>query len=254
MRNVIDAIRTRKICIGSWIQINSPTVAEIMASLDYDWIAVDCEHTDITITEFSNIIRAMHGRKSIPFIRVRENDELAIRQALDMGAQGIIVPMVHTADQARKAVLAAKYPPEGIRGFCFSRMNDWGVNFDEYAQKANDSITVVVMIESKEAVNNIDEILEVQGVDGVFIGPYDMSGSYGCVGQIDNDLIIQAQKKVIESCNRYNKSAGIHIVLPTEQNITDAIEKGFKFIALGVDVVYLRESAKRAIEIIKDIK
>lgn len=253
MNKIISDIKTGKLTIGSWIQTGNPVVAEVMASLNYDWIAVDCEHTDISVSKFTTIARAMYGRKALPFVRVRENDILAIRQALDMGAQGIIVPMVNNADQATKAVQAAKYPPEGIRGFCFSRMNDWGENFDKYAKYANDSIPLIVMIESKEAVENIDEILSVPGVDGVFIGPYDMSGSYGCVGQTDHKLIIDAKNKVLDSCAKNKKTAGIHIVLPLEKDIKKAIKQGFTFIALGVDVVYLRESAKKALEVAMNV-
>jgi len=243
---VRKALIERKLTIGSWIQIGPPAVAEILANAGFDWIAADCEHTDIDIKGFTAI-----GRGAVPMIRVRENDTLAIRQALDLGAQGIIVPLVNTAEQAKKAVMAAKYPPQGIRGFCFSRMNNWGVDFDEYAKKANENIAVVVMIESKEAVENINEILEVKGVDGTFIGPYDMSGSYGVVGQIDHPLILDACKTVVKACNKHSKAAGLHIVKPTPESIEKAVEDGFTFIALGVDTVFLSQGARTAVNSIK---
>jgi 2-keto-3-deoxy-L-rhamnonate aldolase RhmA len=248
---VRKALIERKLTIGSWIQIGHPVVAEILANAGFDWIAADCEHTDIDIKGFAEIARGMHGRGAVPMIRVRENDTLAIRQALDLGAQGVIVPLVNTAEQARKAVMAAKYPPQGIRGFCFSRMNNWGVDFDEYAKKANENIAVVVMIESKEAVENIDEILEVKGVDGVFIGPYDMSGSFGVVGQTGHTLILDACKTVVKACNKHSKAAGLHIVKPTPESIEKALEDGFTFIALGVDTVFLNHSASAALMEVK---
>ena len=195
----------------------------------------------------------MHGRGTIPFARVRENDTLAIRQVLDAGAQGIIVPLVNTADEAKRAVAAAKYPPQGLRGFCFSRMNDYGTKFDEYAANANENIAVVVMIESKQAVENIDEILAVEGVDGVFIGPYDMSGSYGLVGQTDHPVIRDACRKVVKACEKHGKSAGLHLVNPTPEAISKTIADGFTFIALGVDMVFLNQAARTALNTARDM-
>lgn len=245
---VRKALIERKLTIGTWIQIGHPAVAEILANAGFDWIAADCEHTDIDIKGFAEVARGMHGRGAAPMVRVRENDTLAIRQVLDLGAQGVIVPLVNSAEEAKKAVQAAKYPPEGIRGFCFSRMNNWGVDFDDYARQANEDIAVVVMIESKQAVENIDEILEVEGLDGVFIGPYDMSGSYGVVGQTSHPILLEAYNTVVKACEKHNKSAGLHIVKPTSVSIKKALKEGFTFIALGVDVVFLNNGARTAFE------
>lgn len=248
MNPVRKALLDRKLTLGSWIQTSSPVSAEIMAEQGFEWIAVDCEHTDSQIYEFTSVIRGMYGRGVVPFARVRENDTLAIRQFLDMGAMGVIVPMVNSAEEARRAVAAAKYPPLGVRGFCWGRMNNWGQNFDEYAASANEDIPVVVMIETKQAVDNIDEILDVEGVDGVFIGPYDMSGSYGCIGQTSHPIIKQACKRVAEACARHNKSAGMHIVVPTDENIAEAKRDGFTFIALGTDIAFIRDGAQRVLK------
>ncbi len=242
------ALLERTPTFGSWLQIGPyPALAEILANAGYDWLGVDCEHSDIDVEGFTALIRGMYGRGSVPLARVRENDTLAIRQMLDAGAQGVIVPLVNTADAARKAVAAAKYPPQGIRGFCFSRMNDYGCDFDDYAATANDNIAVVVMIESKQAVENIDAILAVDGVDAVFIGPYDMSGSYGLTGQPDHPVIRDACRTVIDACATHGKSAGLHLVKPTPENIAQTIADGFTFIALGVDMVFLDQAARSAL-------
>lgn len=241
------ALLERTPTFGSWLQIGPyPAVAEILANAGYDWLGVDCEHSDIDVEGFTALARGMHGRGALPLARVRENDTLAIRQVLDAGAQGIIVPLVNTAEEA-KAVAAAKYPPQGVRGFCFSRMNNYGTNFDEYARTANENIAVVVMIESKQAVDNIDSILEVDGVDGVFIGPYDMSGSYGLIGQTSHPVIQEACKKVVMACRKHGKSAGLHLVNPTPEAISKTIQDGFTFIALGVDMVFLNQAADTAL-------
>ena len=170
------ALLERKVTLGTWIQLGHPAIAEILGNAGFDWIAADCEHTDIGIQGYTDLLRGMYGRGSVPLVRVRENSTMAIRQVLDAGAKGVIVPLVNTAEEARRAVAVARFPPQGIRGFAFFRANDWGVNFDEYAQNANRETVIVVMIETKEAIENIDAILAVDGVDGVLIGPYDMSG------------------------------------------------------------------------------
>jgi 2-keto-3-deoxy-L-rhamnonate aldolase RhmA len=245
---VRNALLSREVSLGTWIQFGHPGIAEVMANAGFDWIAADAEHTDIGVSEFGAIARGMHGRGAEPFVRVRENDTLAIRQMLDMGARGILVPLVDTAEQAQKAVEAAKYPPSGIRGYCFSRMNDWGAEFDEYAQNANDNVAVVVMIESKKSVENISDILSVDGVDGVFLGPYDMSGSYGIPGQTDAPEVREACDQVVKACEECDKSAGIHLVKPTPETIQQTIDDGFTFIALGVDAVFVDQAARGALQ------
>lgn len=249
---VKKALLERRLTLGSWIQIGNAAIAELLGNIGYEWIAADCEHTDISVESFSQLARGMEKYHTIPMARVSENSTMAIRKMLDAGAQGVIVPLVNNAEEARKAVMAAKYPPIGVRGFAFVRANQYGVNFDEYVAHANENIAVVVMIESKEAVDHIDEILAVDGIDGVFIGPYDMSGSYDIVGQTQHPIIKEACQKVVEACQRHNKAAGLHIVLPTQKNISEAIEQGFTFIALGMDTVFLNEAAKLAFQIGKE--
>ena len=222
--SIRKALIERNITFGTWIQIGHPAAAEILANTGFDWIAVDCEHTDIEIECFSNIARGMYGRVPVPLVRVRENNILAIRQVIDAGAEGVIVPLISTAEDAKKAVAAAKYPPLGVRGYAFSRVNNWGVDFDSYSKSANDDVAVIVMIETKQAVDNIDEILSVEGVDGVFIGPYDLSGSYGIAGQTSNPIVLKACANIVETCFKHSKSAGIHVVIPTSQEIKRTID------------------------------
>ena len=254
MNNLKKALLGKKLTIGTWIQSGSTVSAEILANLDYDWIAVDCEHSDIDIHSFSEISRAIDSKNKITIARVRENDKLAIRQVLDMGAKGIIVPLVETPEEARRAVEAAKYPPMGVRGFGYARANSWGADFNQYVASANDEISVIVMIESKKAVENIDAILEVKGVDGVFIGPYDMTGSYGCVGDLSNPAIVQACKRIANSCAVHKKAAGQHIVYPTSENIKKAIDDGYTFIALSTDIVFIDKSARSYLDLVKSYK
>ena len=245
---VRQALLERRLTIGTWIQVGHPAVIEVLAAAGFEWLGIDCEHTDIDVAAFASLARAAHGRGVAVLPRVKDNDTLAIRQVLDMGAHGVIVPLVSTAEQADRAVRAAKYPPRGIRGYCFSRMNDWGKNFDQYAAGANDRIAVVVMIESKQGVENIDSILAVDGVDGVFIGPYDMSGSYGMPGRTDEPVIRDACRRVVDACARAGKAAGLHVVMPAAAAIERAVADGFTFIAVGADTVFLSNAALAALQ------
>ena len=240
------ALLERQVTIGSWIQINNPTSAEVLSQAGFEWLGIDIEHTDIDVTSLAGLLRGMHGRGAVPVARVEANETMAIRRALDMGVQGVLVPLVSTAEQAQRAVSASKYPPQGVRGFAFCRANNWGAGFDDYARTANDEIAVVVMIETRSGVENIDAILAVEGVDGVFIGPYDLSGSYGMPGQTDHPIVVDAQRQVVDACRRSGKSAGLHIVKPTPDAIRHAVEAGFTLICLGIDAVFLDQAARAA--------
>jgi len=250
---VRQALLERRLTVGTWIQIGHPAVAEILAGVGFDWLAADCEHADIDAATFANLARGMHGRGPIPLVRVRCNELLAIRVVLDMGARGVIVPMVNTAEDAERAVQAAKYPPRGVRGYCFSRMNDYGVDFDDYAAGANDDIAVVAMIESKEAVENIEGILATDGIDGIFIGPYDMSGSFGIPGKTDDPVVKDACSRVRDACAAAGKSAGMHVVIPAEEAIRNAVADGYTFIAVGIDTLFLQDNAQQALAALRNL-
>lgn len=234
-----DKLKKRKAVIGSWLQIPAPSIAEIAAQQGIDWVAVDMEHTEIGYETLAGIFRALNGSNTSPVVRVRGNDELDIRRALDVGAEGIIVPLVHTAEQAEKAVGYCKYPPEGIRGYAFCRANKWGDSFDEYVKTANEKTALFVMAESREAVENVDSILNVEGIDGVFIGPYDMSASYGVVGQTDHPLVKAGCQIVLEACKAHGKIAGIHMVKQDDIAVWQSITRGFRLIAVGIDTLFL---------------
>lgn len=249
MNLIKDRLKEGHICYGTMMQFGDPGIAEVLSNAGYSWIAADMEHSDIDVAGFAAICRGMHGRGAVPLARVRENNTLAIRQVLDMGASGIIVPLVGSADEARKAVLAARHPPEGIRGISFHRANDYGANFENYVRESNQDVLVIVMIESRSGVENIEEILEVEGVDGIFIGPYDMSGSYGVVGQTGHPLVSDAVFRCAAACGRAGKAAGIHIAHPTRNLIEERRAAGFTLIGLGYDSLYLDKAARGALEL-----
>jgi 2-keto-3-deoxy-L-rhamnonate aldolase RhmA len=241
------ALLDRTLTIGSWIQLSSPAIAEIMAQAGYEWLCVDCEHTEMQVAELAAHARAMQAYGPAPLCRVQSCETMAIRRALDMGVQGVVVPLVNSPEQAELAVAAAKYPPRGIRGHAYHRGNGFGAQFDAYAQQANDEIAVVVMIESRQAVEQIDAIMAVDGVDAAFIGPYDMSGSYGCPGATSSPVILDACDAVVAACRRAGKTAGLHVVHPTAESFRRTVDAGFTLLALSADTIYLRQASHGAL-------
>jgi 2-keto-3-deoxy-L-rhamnonate aldolase RhmA len=240
------ALLNRDVVVGTWLQISNATAAEVLANAGFDWIAIDIEHTDIDISSLTHLLRAMYGRGVAPIARVTRNDTLEIRRALDVGAAGVLVPFVNSADEARRAVAAAKYPPLGVRGFSFSRANNWGVEFEAEAQSANESTSVMVMIESRGGVERIGEIVAVPGVDAAFIGPYDLSGSYGIPGQTQDPRVQEACRSVIAACEAAHKSVGLLIVRPTSAALQRAVADGYTLLCVGTDTVFLDQGARAA--------
>lgn len=244
------ALQQRQPCLGSWCQVGHPAPAEILAGAGFKWLALDCEHGEAGDADVGPFCRAVSRFACTPLVRVKENAPLPIRRALDLGAAGVIVPLVNTANDAERAVKAAHYPPKGVRGFAWQRGNRWGAAFDAYAQGFNP--VVVVMIESKEAVENIDAILAVDGVDGVLIGPYDLSGSHGIPGQTGAPVIRDACRRVAEACAKAGKAAGQHLVTPTADTVRAALGQGFTFLALGMDTFFLADGAARCLALAND--
>lgn len=230
--------------IGSWCQVGHPANAEILARAGFAWLALDCEHGEAEDADIAGFCRAVRPFTCLPLVRVKENAVLPIRRALDLGAAGVIVPLVHNAAAAEQAVAAATYPPRGVRGFAWQRANNWGADFDRYAAEFNPR--VVVMIESREAVENIDGILAVPGVDACLVGLYDLSGSYGITGQTGHEILTAACARVAAACARQGKAAGQHIVTPNAENVRTALRQGYTFLALGMDSFFLQDGARRA--------
>jgi 2-dehydro-3-deoxyglucarate aldolase/4-hydroxy-2-oxoheptanedioate aldolase len=165
---------------GAWAQIISPISAEILSNAGFDWLIIDMEHGPNDISTLLAQIQAMKGSRAIPIVRAPWNDFVMIKRILDVGAYGLLVPYVNTKSEAEEVVKACKYPPEGIRGIAGStRAARFARNSMEYFSKANEEILIITQVETKEAVENIDQILSVDGLDGIFIGPMDLATNYG---------------------------------------------------------------------------
>ncbi len=245
-RKIKDKLNSGKVSMGSWMSMAHPSIAEILAMAGYDWVVIETEHTAIDVSEVLRLIIAIEQRGSIPLVRLAWNDPIQAKAVLDSGAAGIIVPMVNTKEEAELAVKMTKYPPMGFRGVGLARAQGYGIDFDEYVNCANADTLLLLQIEHIDAVNNIDEILSVPGIDGTYIGPYDLSMSLGIPGQLNHPDVIKAKNKVLEATIKKGLVAGIHCVhSDTAYNDSKlAIEQGYRFIAIGTDILFLGNSAR----------
>ena len=192
-------LRSGKRLIGTMVTLSTPSTAEILAEVGYQWLFVDAEHGPLETAELLGILQAVSDR--VPcVIRVPKNDDGLIKKALDLGAAGIIVPNVNSADEAAAVVDAARYAPEGSRGVGLARAHGYGLSFAEYVENANDHIAVIVQAEHKDAVENIEAIASVPGVDAVLLGPYDLSASLGKMGEISDPVVTAAIDRITEAC------------------------------------------------------
>ncbi len=233
-----------KVSIGTWITLGHPAIPEIFASSGFDWLAIDLEHSAITLGEAEELIRIIDLKNVIPLVRLSSNNAEQIKRVMDAGAHGVIVPMVNNADQAAQAVAAVKYPPIGTRSFGLARAQGYGKSFEKYQQWQKENSIVVVQIEHVEAVENLAEILKVPGVDAYFVGPYDLSGSLGVPGQFDHPDFLQAMQKIKQIGAKSGKPGGRHIIEPDPSLLEAAIREGDQFIAYSLDTRMLDKCSR----------
>jgi len=229
--------------IGSWIQIPDSSIAEIMGKSGYDWVAVDLEHGSISVSQLPNLFRAIELGGTLPLARVAQGSTKDCKQALDAGAGGIIIPMIESAKQLSEVINACRWPPSGTRGVGFSRANTFGKYFESYSDEAQNPL-IVAMIEHINAVDDLDEILNVDGLDAIFVGPYDLSASMGIIGKFDELDFLNAIKKIKNLCADRNIACGMHIVNPDSELLKKRIADGYQFIAYSIDSVFITTSAE----------
>ncbi len=245
-RKIKEKMRGGEPSIGSWMSMAHPSIAEILAMAGFDWVVVDTEHSAIDVSEVLRMLIAIEQRGAVPLVRLASNDPVQAKAVLDSGAAGVLVPMVNSKAEAELAVSMTKYPPLGCRGVGLARAQGYGEHFDAYVQNANADGLLIVQIEHRDAVTNIEEIVSVPGVDGTFIGPYDLSMSLGIPGQINHPDVQAAKRKVLDAVLSRGLIAGIHLVQPNtaSEDCRRAIADGYRFIAVGTDILFLGDSAR----------
>lgn len=239
--------------VGSWITIASEEIAEIMSRAGFDWLTIDMEHSAITLDKAQKLIRVIELCKVSPLVRVGVNDPNLIKRVMDAGAHGVIVPMVNTKQDAEKAVGSVKYPPKGFRGVGLARAQKYGLGFQKYKEWNDKHSLVVVQVEHIQSVKNLESILEVDGVDGFIVGPYDLSASLGVPGQFDHPEVLQALQKVMEIAFKYNVLRGFHVVPPDDQMFQDKIKQGYNFLAFSLDSLILANSCDDMLKNVREL-
>jgi len=228
--------------VGSWIQLPDTSVAEIMGHAGYDWVAVDLEHGSIGVNQLPDIFRALELGGTMPLVRLAEGTPKDCKRALDAGAAGVIIPMINSAEHLRATMAACCWPPAGSRGVGFSRANLFGKKFDAYRAEAQKPL-IVAMIEHEMAIWALDDILDVHGLDAVFVGPYDLSASLGITGQFENSKFQSALATIREKAISKSVAVGMHVVSPSREKLRACLDEGYQFVAYSIDAVMLQDAA-----------
>lgn len=236
--------KNNSLVYGAWTASSDTIIAELFAKiLKPDFVAIDLEHSTITLESCKNLFLAIQscGCNAIP--RLASHDKVEIARLLDAGADGIIVPNVNNVQQLNNIIQAMKYPPIGQRGYGISRAHGYGSNFKEYTSTWNESSILIIIIESIEGIDNIEYLVNNNAVDGILIGEYDLSGSLNIPGATNNSKVQQAVDKVFQSCKKYNKSCGVLLNEVNQSTLEKAKQKA-DFIVLSTDILVLSQWAQ----------
>lgn len=245
------SLSSGKVTIGSWLTLGNEYIAETMAGLGFDWLTVDMEHSAIDLPQAQRLIQTVALTGCAALVRVGENDPCVIKRVMDAGAHGVIVPMVNSKEDALKAVKAVKYPPVGTRGVGLARAQNYGLAFDEYKKKVNTDSVVIVQIEHIDAINHLEEILNVKGVDASIIGPYDLSASLGHPGEFERKEVKDTVARYLKVCARLGKPAGFHVIPPDAREMVKKIKQGFHLVAFSLDALFLGTKCRDEMKAVK---
>ena len=249
-----ESLRRREKLFAAWISYSHPSIAETFAKAGFDFIAIDMEHSTINISEAQRIIAASQSEEVPCLPRPVSHSDDYIKPLLESGADGILIQMVNTSKDVQNLINNLKFPPIGKRSYGVNRAQGYGFDFNEYITSWNNDSSFIIQVESIEAVENIESLLEFSEVDAVMIGPYDISGSLGVPGELNHKKVISASKKVIDACSKYGKSCGTQLNDPNPKNINNLFEMGYTFAVLGSDLFILWKWAEQMKQIMNSIR
>ena len=243
LENFRNKLKNDECVYGVFMKTGDPMFVEAASLGGFDFVILDTEHGPVSIENQQNNIRAAEARGAVPIIRLKDSGENTIGKALDIGAYGIQVPQINSAADAEKIVKFAKFYPYGMRGVCrFVRAADYSA-MDRYEYFENSkNILIILQLEGVKAIENLDEILEVEGVDILFIGPYDLSQSLGIPGQVNNPLVVEEMKKIVERARKKNKVIGTFVDTPEDLIMWRNL--GVKYLSYSVDVGIFLDACK----------
>lgn len=240
------ARRAEQCPVGTWVMSASPLVAEAIGHAGFDWAVIDMEHTPLDLMEVIHLLQAVAGTPMTPVVRVPWNETVTIKRVLDAGAHTLLVPFVQDAEQARAAVAATRYPPEGVRGMAAMSRGSRFNTIPDWFKVANGAMSVIVQLESPQAVANLEAICAVPGVDAVFLGPADLSGAMGHVGQLDHPEVQAVMADVARRAHACGKWAGT--VMGTPELVRAARGMGYDFVGIASDLGLLMRAATGAVK------
>ena len=243
-----EILRNGKVAVGVTVTIGHPDVSEILSNLGFDFINFDTQHSPLNIERVQYLMQSMSYSDATPIVRVQWNDISMINSALDIGAHGVIVPFVNNKEDMKKALNYARFPPKGVRSYGPRRAS---LRDPEYVKNCDEEIMVIPQIETRESLENIEEILSVDGVEAFFVGPYDLSFSLGVFRQWDNPIFVKALERVVDVAEKTGTIAGM---LALVEEPEETIKKGFRLINLGIDTGLLMDSARRLVERVNRVR
>ena len=247
--NLFKKAMREKGALGVWSMSGSPLVAEALGCAGYDFVVLDMEHAPNDVPRMLPLLQAVAGTPAASLVRLPWNDTVIVKQVLDIGANSIMFPYVQNAEEARRAVAATRYPPDGVRGVAgMSRATRFG-GVSGYFAKAADELCVVLQLETVEAVANLAEIAAVAGVDSIFIGPSDLSASMGLVGQVDHPSVQEVLAKAAKACAAAGKPVGI--LASSAARASDYFGYGYDWVASGSDLALMMGAAREAVKTIR---
>jgi 4-hydroxy-2-oxoheptanedioate aldolase len=247
LKELLDADQP---AFGLQLRFGSPAIVELVGLAGFDWVLIDSEHAPQTPVTIQNQLQAAGCTPTTPVVRIGKNDPALIHLYLDMGAMGIAVPFINTPEEARLGAEACRYPPQGTRGWGPHRAAGYGLHAEAYTEKINDLVMYLPIIETAEAIENIEGIMAVDGVDSCIVGPVDLCISLGIPFQFDHPAYLDALQRVRDAAQRAGKPAGLPLLgaLDDQDNIRQQVEQGARLLLLGGDEPYIVQACRKALE------
>jgi len=251
--NLKEKLKSGLPVVGTWLTLPVPAVSEIVSKAGFDWASIDMEHSCLSLAQCQELIRTLDLCGTSPLVRLSSNDAIQIKRIMDAGAHGVIVPMVNTLEDVKKAHQAMHYPPVGNRGVGLARAQKYGADFKGYWEWQKNNSLLIVQIEHKNALENLDEIFASQLMDAYMIGPYDLSASLGVPGEFDHPKVTEALELIEKKANQHKITKGVHIVEMDPALLEKNLRAGYKFIAYGVDFRVLEKNFRQAHQIFREM-
>jgi 2-keto-3-deoxy-L-rhamnonate aldolase RhmA len=246
MPTLRDRVLDREPTVGTWLSLGSPAVAELLATQPFDFLLADMEHTDATAETITAVLRAVDAADgdTETIVRLPSTDRSHVTRVLDAGASGLMVPMIHTAEEARAFAERARYPPAGVRGIAAGRAAGYGQRIGSYMASADEEIVTVVQIESQRGLENVGNIAAVEPVDALFVGPADLSAALGGLGEYEDPAFTEAIDRILDAAHAQDVPVGTLATAGTGS--AHWVEAGFDFVVAGIDAEFLADGAEAA--------